>query len=171
MWSSVGVASLFFVIRIYLRLKIMRRLAIDDAFLLVAWITAIANTSIWQATWRGVYFDVKVTHKQLSALPPNFLSIIQNSLHGVYAAYFVSYTCLWSVKFCFLFFFRSLGSKIKRQRIIWWMVFVFLISTYVVAATTIDYECLLGSIDQIIGNPALLSYLATIHVLTMTRIL
>ena len=160
LWSSVGIASIFFVVRIYLRLKIMHRLSIDDAFLLVAWLTAVANTLIWQATWKAVYFDMKITHGQITSLPPDFLSIIEKSLRGVYAAYFVSYTGLWSVKFGFLFFFRSLGNKIKRQRIIWWNIFGLLIVSYVVSIATIDFECLLGSIDKIIGSlPPLLPLL------------
>ena len=155
MWSSVGISSLFFVIRIYLRLKIIHRLSIDDAFLLVAWLTVIGNAAIWQGIWRSIYFDVKITHGQITSLPPDFLSIIQKSLHGIYAAYFISYTGLWSVKISFLFFFRSLGNNIKRQRIIWWTVFAFLSLSYVVSVTTIDYGCLLGPIDEILGSIAL----------------
>ena len=169
MWSSVGISSLFFVVRIYLRLKIIHRLSTDDVFLLVAWLTVIGNAAIWQAIWRSIYFDVKITHGQITSLPLNFLSIIQKSLHGVYAAYFISYTALWSVKFSFLFFFQSLGNKIKRQRIIWWTVFTFLFLSYVVSITTIDYSCLLGPIDKILGSIA--HSLLRIHMLTETRLL
>ena len=142
--------------RIYIRIKIFHRLSVDDAFLIMAWLMTLANASIWQAIWDALCLSIALISGKLRVLPPDVLPESHKFLRSLYAAYLISYSSLWSVKLSFLFFFRGLGHRIKRQRIIWWAVLAFVLASYAVCIGTLDYRCLLGPVINAFGIPILL---------------
>ena len=85
-------------------------------------------------------------------LSQNTISSVVEGLHAVLAVNLISYTCLWAVKFSFLFFFKGLGRQVQRQRMLWWSVFAFLVVSYAVAVgLCTDWRCLLGNLETLVG--------------------
>lgn len=55
------------------------------------------------------------------------------------------YSVLWLVKLSFLMFFWRLGSKVRRQKILWWFIMVFTLLAWVACVADIQYKCYLNS--------------------------
>lgn len=74
------------------------------------------------------------------------------ALHGNLASYICSWSCLWSVKLSFVVFFHGLGRQIKAQQILWWSVLRFIVATYLVCISILDYGCLTSRGLDILGR-------------------
>lgn len=130
------------VFRIYVRIRVFRKLSIDDYFVILAWLLALVNTTLWQTSADQLYLGIAISSGQTQVIPPDFPEQIVKFLRVIMATYLVQYTALWFVKLAFLFFFKGLGRNIKIQRIIWWSTMAFIISSYIVCIGTVDYRCL-----------------------------
>lgn len=64
------------------------------------------------------------------------------------------YSCIWSIKFSFLIFFRKLGAgtHVKAHTIWWWVVFSFTLAGWIVCIADFDYKCSLGHITWLLGK-------------------
>ena len=136
----MAVSSGFFIFRIHVRLKVFQRLHLDDAFVLVALLLTIANATLWQVTSNDLYLGIAVSDGQQPL--PHDLSKIYVYLHSQFASVFIYVMSLWLVKFSFLWFFRGLGNKIKRQQLVWWLVLGFTAVSFVIELAILDYKCL-----------------------------
>ncbi|CAF9936601.1 MAG: hypothetical protein HETSPECPRED_010382 [Heterodermia speciosa] len=145
LWAGVVVSFCFFMFRIFVRIKVFRRLFPDDALVLAAWFMLIAYAAIWQWCGDQLYLSVAVASGKLLMPPPDFLDQLETFLHGLFVAYYMFYTLLWSIKMSFLLFFWKLGHNVRRQRPLWWSVFAFTVASYAVCLGLVDYSCLLGS--------------------------
>ena len=63
-----------------------------------------------------------------------------------------SYTGLWAIKLSFLTFFRPLGHNARNQKPVWWTVLAMTVTTYFAYLGTIEYHCLAGSFEYILGR-------------------
>lgn len=142
MWAGVAISFCFLLFRFYVRLKIFRRLHIEDPFVLAAWLLNLVNAIVWQKTANHLYSVIAVESGEIDMLSPEFLSNVYVGLHSLFACYLFYYTALWSIKLSFLLFFRNLGNDIRRQRLLWYCVFVYTIASYVTCLGMIDYKCL-----------------------------
>jgi hypothetical protein len=138
--------------RVYVRIKVFRKLSTDDYLVFLAWLLALVNAAIWQARAKQLYLGISISSGQTSVLPLDLLDQIEKFLRAILAAHLVQYTALWCVKLSFLFFFRGLGRNIRVQRIIWWSTLAFLISSYAVCIGTVDYRCLAAGLTQSISQ-------------------
>lgn len=144
-WAGVAISFGFLLFRIYVRLRIFRRLFIDDPFLIAAWLMTLANAIIWQVTVEPLYLTVGLVSGQITSPPQDFISKSFTYLHAQFSSYVLYYTSLYLTKFSFLLFFRKLGNKVKRQRVIWWSALLFVIASYAVSFGISDFSCLVGS--------------------------
>lgn len=142
LWAGVTVSLFFLLFRFYVRVKIFRRLHIEDPFVLAAWLMNLVNAVIWQKTANKLYSVIAVESGQISMPPPEYDSNVYSQFHGLFASYLLYYTALWCVKLSYLLFFRNLGNSIRRQRILWYWVFAFTMASYVSCLCMIDYRCL-----------------------------
>ena len=150
-WAGVAVSFGFLLFRIYVRLKIFRRLFIDDPFLIAAWLMTLANAIIWQVNVRPLYLTIGVASGQITSLPPDFLPEFFAYSHAQFSSSILTYASLYLTKFSFLLFFRKLGNKVPRQRVIWWSALVFVIASYAVSFCVVDFRCLVGSKATALG--------------------
>lgn len=142
MWAGVAVSFCFLVFRFYVRLKIFRRIYIEDPFVLAAWLMTLANALVWQKTANELYSVIAVESGQISMPPPEYLSCFYIELHSLFASFVLYYTALWSVKLSFLLFFRNLVNSIRRQMILWYCVLAFTIASYVSCLCMMDFRCM-----------------------------
>lgn len=148
---------MFIVSRIYVRLRFLRNLFVDDAFVIVAWLMTVVTAAIWQKVAKDLYFAVLVGAGHIHVPPAEFRARLRSCLHAILATYLLFYSTLWSIKLSFLFFFRRLGQNVRRQKTIWWIVFTITILSYLVCVAILDYNCLTGgdgisSCTSVIGS-------------------
>lgn len=142
LWAGVAVSFCFLLFRFYVRLKIFRRLHIEDPFVLAAWLMNVVNAAIWQKTANELYSVIGVESGHIAMPAPEYSSHIHVELHSLLASELLYYTALWSVKLSFLLFFRNLGNYIRRHMILWYCVLAFTIASYAVCLCMLDYRCL-----------------------------
>ena len=131
----------FLLFRFYVRLKIFRRLHIEDPFVLAAWLMNLANAVVWQKNANQLYTLIAVESGVVTMPPPELIPHIYVGLHSLFASSLLYYTALWSVKLSFLMFFRNLDNSIRRQRMLWYCVLAFTLATYITCLGMINYKC------------------------------
>lgn len=110
-----------------MRIRIQRQFSIDDYILLFGALTLTASLILLQ----GFYVDTvyMIQYMQFGdgklGLPLNWLARIYNYQITGYLAYTLSFCTIISIKFCFLFLFKGLISRIRWLVVYWWFVFVF----------------------------------------------
>ena len=141
MWAGVAISFCFLLFRFYVRLKLFRRLHIEDPLVLAAWLMNLAYAVVWQKNANKLYSVIAVQSGQISMVPPQFASYLETELHSQFASYLLWLTALWSIKLSFLLFFRNLGNHIRRQMILWYCVLGYTVASYVACLGMADYRC------------------------------
>ena len=152
MWAGVAISSGFLVFRIYVRLKIFRRLFSDDPLVIAGWLMTLANAVVWQMNTGPLYLTIAVNSGEIITLPLDFDEKSFAYLHAQLTSYVLYYTSLYITKLSFLLFFRRLGERVRRQRVIWWSTLFFVIASYAVSFSILDFRCLAGSDAEALGD-------------------
>ena len=124
----LAMAVLLSSARSYIRLRKFKRLFADDGFLFLAVIALIAGTIILYADVPAIY-TINDVLAGVEKAPIDFSDqLIQD--HGFQvAASSLEMLAVFSVKFSFLFFFRSLIRRIPYLTIWWWCILACLVPT------------------------------------------
>ncbi len=61
------------------------------------------------------------------------------------------YTGLTAVKLAFLLFFKRLGHNVNRFNWFWWPVVGFVLAQYFICIGTVEYRCLLPTVQDLVG--------------------
>lgn len=123
----------------------------DDFLVLAAWVMLLASSVIWQTQLTPLYNQFKLSAGQIQPTAA-ILAAEQTFLHANLAALILFLSCLWSVKVSILLFFHRLGYKVRGQKIWWCFVAGFTILTWAICISVLQYSCLLGSVDYILGE-------------------
>ena len=114
--------------RISARLYRSHRITVDDGFFLLALLALISGTTV-------LYFDIPYIYLQedveagLRADTANFIpQLLQDEKLQDTAATLLG-LAISSVKFSFLFFFKSLSKQQRKMMIWWWCICILLIPT------------------------------------------
>lgn len=144
----MAIAIICVSLRTFSRIKVFKRLYIDDVFVVFALILVIANAILWQYHSQEM-FDLMAVSAGIETPGPDFVSRSEAYLKSSVAVIAFFYSTLWSVKMSFLLFFRRLGAGISRQKYIWWPVFLFTSATYFACIGTIQYNCLVAPLQVV----------------------
>lgn len=140
----------FLTVRLYARWRSFKRLWIDDAFVIFAWLLALLTAIGWQVFARYMYQFKAVTRGKLWPEPVNFVKNSEKYYRGSVIVNVFFYTSLWAVKFSFLLFFRRLGKNVSGwHRAFFWTVLGFTIATYLVCLGDIHYSCLTSPLSEL----------------------
>ncbi|MCJ1381360.1 hypothetical protein MMC17_004470 [Xylographa soralifera] len=125
-WISLVVALTAAGVRTYFRLKIVRRLAVDDYFLILSAVTFTGSIACAWLLREQVYTQVK---NGLGLVPfdPTKIGQYLQSERLYLAASTLIWASLFSIKFSFMFFFQNLVRRVRMVEIYWWAVMVFLV--------------------------------------------
>lgn len=148
LWGGVAVTLLFFVMRIYVRIKSFHRVFWDDFLVLIAWLMLVATAIIWHYAKVGLYVLSDVLSGQ-QRYPPDFNSKVEGYLRLSLAVIILFYSSLWCVKLSFLIFFQRLGRNVRRQKIIWWSVLTVVVASYFAILGTPPFHCFLSRFEVI----------------------
>ena len=145
-WSGASVGLSFVVFRLYVRITRFRRLFVDDAFVVLSWLMLLSAAILSQISISAMYFFIRVASGDLLVIAgPDFFEKGSMYLRYQTAIQLLFLSGLWSVKFAFLFFFRTLSNGLKRERILWWSVFAITLATYPTIVGIWPYRCTTSS--------------------------
>ncbi|KAF7502074.1 hypothetical protein GJ744_007427 [Endocarpon pusillum] len=152
LWAGVAIAFIAFICRIAIRLKIFKRLFLDDGFLLTGWLMALAISIIWQIEARNMYFAAARRLDVLS--PPEYLSRLRRVIRAIFTSHWVLYSSLYCIKLSFLIFFRRIGGIARIQKIVWWTVLGFTVLCYIasIGATAASCKCFFVRDNKILSE-------------------
>ena len=148
-WGGVALAWMFFLPRIFGRIKVFRRLYADDAMVFIACLFLTTNTLIWQMSKDDLYELMAVASGQQYPPPLDLPKLAQACLRRSVAVIALFYSGLWAIKLSFMLFFRRLGQNVRNQEIIWWPILAVIVATWLACLGTIQYRCLTGSFEYI----------------------
>lgn len=140
-WTGVVLSLSFLIFRVYVRVRLFRRLFPDDGFVVAAWLFYVALSVIFQTQINPLWIAINVGRNPQEQLSPDYIERLNGILHLQTGAWILSLTALWLVKFSFLLFFRKLGNHVRRQRILWWAILGFTSASYVICVSLGDYKC------------------------------
>lgn len=135
------------VFRLSVRLHTFGNVQLDDYLVVAAWFMLLAAAVVWQYKIHFVYelFDVLTGHTPSAS----FLSDYKSFMPNIITWNVLFYSCLWSIKFSFMVFFRRLGSKLRTHVIWWWVVLSLAVIGYIGCVADIDWDCSLKSVAYI----------------------
>ena len=151
MWGGTALSLCFLIFRIFVRLRYFEKVYADDFFVLAAWLMLLTSSIIWQMQQTSLYYSFKLSAGQIQATA-GVLAAEKSFFHANLALLILLLSCLWSVKISVLVFFRRLGQQVRRQKLWWWFVMGFTILTWAICIGVLQYWCLIGSADYILGE-------------------
>ena len=150
-WGALVIAILCGSLRFLARIRTFKKLLVDDYFVLLALVCVFANAIICQIYARRMYYVEAVIGG--FEMPGNdFAQLTESYLRSDVAVIILFYSALWSIKMSFLLFFKRLGTNVRGQKLIWWSVLGITLATYFACIGTIQYRCLVPSLEYIIIN-------------------
>ena len=151
----MAVSLVFLLIRLFARWKGFKKLFVDDAFVIFAWLLALLTAVDWQVVARWMYQFIAVTSGQQWPPPISFVKDSERYYKGSVIVLVFFYTSLWAVKISFLLFFRRLGQNVAGQKVLWWCVFAFTLASYFVCIGDIQFSCLAAPLEDIFAHCSL----------------
>jgi hypothetical protein len=129
-WVGVGLASLFVVLRCVARITEMKRLHVDDYWMITALMFLTVNAILQTLQSPSLYYLVDVSVGRVPAGPP---VLVQGNIYVRYEFAIIGlfWTVLWCVKASFLTLFYRLFDGLPNYRRLWWAVVVFAALAYV----------------------------------------
>ncbi|KAJ5690207.1 hypothetical protein N7462_004599 [Penicillium macrosclerotiorum] len=124
-WAGAALGIIFTSIRVAIRLSLMKRLMIDDYFVLLALFFLIVNAILQTLQAPHLYYMI------LDVTGPDIV------YHGTHYTYYefaiigVFWSVLWSIKGSFLALFWMISDGLPRYRAFWWGTTVFAVLAYI----------------------------------------
>ncbi|KAI9824019.1 MAG: hypothetical protein M1826_007552 [Phylliscum demangeonii] len=139
-----GLAMIAATARFVVRLRLQRRLFLEDIILLFACALLIAGTGLLYKILEMLYFmeDLVLSPQTaLSRLPPEFFQTMVYYQNIVWAYLVVSSTAIFAVKFTFLSFFRALVDRQQKMLRYWRVVVVITVLAWGGCASYPFWDC------------------------------
>lgn len=139
-WALFGVALIFYCARIAVRLRIWRRLYIDDAWGTLALVLLLAMSVVFTLACPPMYALLHVG-AGMQEPGPTFFADSSYYLKLQFALTMLFWSCLWAVKGCFLAFFYRLTTGVQYCRIAWWVTVVITVLSYAGCVLSYPLSC------------------------------
>ena len=123
-------ALIFFTARIAIRLKVYKRLRVDDGLMILAVVCFLAQpiSLTVGAPTMFILQEVRVQHVRP---PPNHGHLTTSFTRSQWAVAYCFFTGIWAVKAAFLAFYDNLTKRLRNYRRAWWTVIAFTVATYI----------------------------------------
>ncbi|KAI9820174.1 MAG: hypothetical protein M1827_005796 [Pycnora praestabilis] len=129
MWAFISLAICFTVARTVIRYLNSRRLYVEDGFVFLALVFLITMGALYVVAIPPL-FQLERVASGKEKPGPTFVADSKVFLQCQFAIIVLFWSCLWCVKFSFLFFYRRLFEGIRKYMVWWWAVFVFTLVAY-----------------------------------------
>nr|CDP22330.1 Putative protein of unknown function [Podospora anserina S mat+] len=146
-WSGTCLSLVTILLRLAFRIKLLRRLRLDDYLVIASFVFYLGSTILWAVLARTLYV-VAQGWNTTPTDPAAIVELFNNAgtlLHAILATYWLTWTSLWLVKIAFMVFFYPLGRHAPLQRYLWWTVLVCIVAAYCVTVGLTTDDCLTAS--------------------------
>lgn len=150
LWTGTAVSLCLLIFRLSVNIRTFRKLHIDDFLVILAWSMLFGSATFWQVEAPEMYYRYEVLSGQRPR-GPEFLEKILSFTITLVPFNVLFFSCLWTTKISFLFFFRRLQVNVKGHKIWWWCVLLVVMATWVGCIALIYYKCSLGHPQFILG--------------------
>ncbi|KAF2832686.1 hypothetical protein CC86DRAFT_401435 [Ophiobolus disseminans] len=139
-WSGFGLATICIIGRLATRLKVFKRLFIDDYSVLLAWCCSLIFSVVWQIQSEHVYAAIL---RMIGRVPmdSSYLLYFNDFIIVQSPSTICQNLGLWFVKFSFMFFFWKMSNQIRKQRLLWWAVMTYVSITLPIALAMAPWSC------------------------------
>ncbi|KAK4161785.1 hypothetical protein QBC43DRAFT_357351 [Cladorrhinum sp. PSN259] len=144
-WTLFAVCLLAYTSRIRIRLVTSGRPLLEDYLMAVALVILLVGAVFCQLYMRFAYMAEAINNNWRPVPSVQESDAMVSGIRKVAIGQVVYIFGIYFVKANFLMFFYRLGDKVKRYRVMWWVVAVFTLATGVVWVGTVPYRCVFGS--------------------------
>ena len=148
-WTGIAISSCAIALRAYARWKVFHRFFFDDAFVLLAWLSFIAQMTLCQVmlpTLNDLQMMIRHTVAQGSLTLPADADAKLSFLERTSMACSLLFTCtIWAVKASFLIFFRRLGRQVRWQKAIWYSATAVTVIGFIMFFPVLSSKCAVGN--------------------------
>lgn len=139
-WVGVGTAAFFVSARIYARVHETGRIAVDDFWILLAWVFLAVNAVLQTLQTHSLYYLVYVG---AGRLPADAELMVQGNVYVRYEFVIIAFfwTILWCVKGSFLALYWRLFEGFSKWKKAWWFVTIFTLLSYTGAWFASAFNC------------------------------
>ncbi|KAM0794895.1 hypothetical protein BDR22DRAFT_637462 [Usnea florida] len=129
-WVLFGIALTFLTARIAIRIKVYRRLLVDDGLVILALtcLLAIDIAATVMVPTIYTYQDVQINHHPK---PSDYQAVADSYAKYQWATAYLYFTGIWAVKGSFLAYYDDLTKRLVPFRRAWWLAIGFTVLTYI----------------------------------------
>ncbi|KAK4458328.1 hypothetical protein QBC42DRAFT_276964 [Cladorrhinum samala] len=150
-WVGTSLSIVSYGLRAYIRIRLFRRLLLDDWLMLFALLMLTATAAIQQPTMKLVYELLQVLNEAREP-SPTFRRDAKIAARA-YGVTYLFYTLgVYAVKLSFLVFFYRLGSRITFYLVLWWGVVLITVGFGAATVGIVNYSCEFGPIDDMMRH-------------------
>jgi hypothetical protein len=124
-WTGAGLGIIFASIRFAIRIKRMKRLLVDDYFVLLALVFLVTNAILQTLQAPHLYYMV------LNVTGPDIVYHGLKYTHYEFVIIGIFWSVLWSIKGSFLALFWLISDGLPHYRRVWWGVTIFAVLAYI----------------------------------------
>lgn len=128
-WLSFGVATIFTLIRTAIRIRIFGRLYVDDLCVYLA-LLVLTSIAVLYHYATPIMFEFEDIIRGRLAISSGFLDRADFFLRLQFAIIVLFWTCIWAVKVSFLVWYRKMMDVPTNRKIVWNLVTVFTVASY-----------------------------------------
>ena len=150
-WLSSALSLPFVPFRLFVRIKIFKKLFVDDYLVVLAWCLLLAYSASLQRYAVAIYTQSDVSSGRV-APGPDFIDHFGQFLTASVLNVTLQVFCLWSIKFAFLLFFRRLGRNVRYQVVVWWAVVAWNIIAFAVWYGIVTWHCIVPPTEVVLGQ-------------------
>ncbi|KAI6086342.1 hypothetical protein F4821DRAFT_238533 [Hypoxylon rubiginosum] len=162
LWLGIGLMTVAFITRAYIRLVSFRRLFSEDWLMLLSLCMFLTN-----AVLATIYMQPLVDLVHLAdgtfRPGPTFKGDTKVALEAFAATAVLANLGTWLVKLNFLLFFYRFGHQLLKFRVSWWFVSIFVVASGITQIGLIQFDCMINDVDTILATCSSASSLQRTH--------
>ncbi|RDL32400.1 uncharacterized protein BP5553_08856 [Venustampulla echinocandica] len=147
-WTLFAVSSILFIVRTIIKLKVLRKLSIDDALFTLGYLLLV-GLSVLSTNMVPWWFSHTLMLYGHAARPDNyFLKYMVPKMKVQYGVHMLYWSCLYAIKGSFLAFFHRLTGGLQTPRKILWVLIGFTFLTYlsfifslIMVCPSMNFQC------------------------------
>ena len=130
--------------RIYVRLRVCRRIFDDDVLVILAWLVLLICAALWhvQGTLKLLFESLYIEFGAERQPSTYYQEHVLSWLRMMFAETFLGIIGLWCIKFAFLALSRRLGHNVKGQKVLWRTILVLTTAGLAISVGVLYYPCM-----------------------------
>ncbi|KAF2464461.1 uncharacterized protein BDR25DRAFT_346681 [Lindgomyces ingoldianus] len=151
-WAVTAVSFSFLGVRIFSRIRSIKRLHGDDYLVIFAWGLSLLSATCWHFISPKMYEVQAIGSGDIWPPPDNVITRTKQYFSGQLIVIAFFHAILYFIKMSFMIFFKKLGKDIPTLTVYWYGVFAFTGAAFLVTLGTMDYQCMISAFEDILAK-------------------